>query len=165
MKKQLLLAGIIALAIMGCKKPGCIDPLATNFNESAKTDDGTCEYPVEDHRTPLLGYYLIEDSAFFNGTFVEERTYSLQVRLQSGETEITDKIIFENLWGSGNTFYGNVNKSYDLVFPSQPISPGSGLFFTGTGSFSGHFVSFKTSYSYTVDGMLNTVDTKGVGDK
>lgn len=31
-----------------CKKKGCTDPTATNYNEKAKKDDGTCEYaPVE----------------------------------------------------------------------------------------------------------------------
>ena len=27
-----------------CKKKGCTDPTATNYNEKAKKDDGTCEY-------------------------------------------------------------------------------------------------------------------------
>jgi hypothetical protein len=33
-----------------CRKEGCTDPLATNFDADAKKDDGTCEYVVhEDH--------------------------------------------------------------------------------------------------------------------
>lgn len=48
MKKQTLIflsAG--ALLIAGCKREGCTDPLANNFNEKAKEDDGTCEYDQE----------------------------------------------------------------------------------------------------------------------
>lgn len=29
---------------VSCKKEGCTDPLALNYNEKAKKDDGSCEY-------------------------------------------------------------------------------------------------------------------------
>jgi hypothetical protein len=32
------------LFVISCKKKGCTDPVATNYNEKAKVDDGTCEY-------------------------------------------------------------------------------------------------------------------------
>lgn len=47
MKFSTLLAGL-ALAGMvfttGCKKDGCTDPLALNYDEDAKRNDGSCEY-------------------------------------------------------------------------------------------------------------------------
>ena len=30
--------------MQSCKKPGCTDPNATNYNPSANTDDFSCEY-------------------------------------------------------------------------------------------------------------------------
>lgn len=35
---------LLLLAIVSCKKKGCIDELATNYNEEAQKDDGSCEY-------------------------------------------------------------------------------------------------------------------------
>ena len=41
--------GILTLAVAtitlgSCKKKGCTDPLANNYNEKAKKDDGTCAF-------------------------------------------------------------------------------------------------------------------------
>ena len=38
----------IALAFTSCKKEGCTDPSATNYDPDAKKDDGSCEYAVTD---------------------------------------------------------------------------------------------------------------------
>lgn len=39
-----LLIMIAATAMFSCKKKGCMDDKATNYNEEAKKDDGTCKY-------------------------------------------------------------------------------------------------------------------------
>lgn len=44
--RTILLVAIVATVATSCKKKGCTDPLATNYSESAKKDDGTCSYPV-----------------------------------------------------------------------------------------------------------------------
>jgi hypothetical protein len=42
-KKHLILLGSVAiLAVSSCKKEGCTNPDATNYDEKAKTDDGSC---------------------------------------------------------------------------------------------------------------------------
>jgi hypothetical protein len=35
-----------ALSISSCKKEGCTDETATNYDDKAKEDDGTCKYPT-----------------------------------------------------------------------------------------------------------------------
>lgn len=40
----LLFAPLMIGAVTSCKKKGCTDETATNFNEKAKKDDGTCLY-------------------------------------------------------------------------------------------------------------------------
>lgn len=41
----ILVAALVATTAVSCKKKGCTDPLATNYSESAKKDDGSCVYP------------------------------------------------------------------------------------------------------------------------
>jgi hypothetical protein len=49
--KKLRIPSVLLIALIGvsilttaCKKEGCTDPLATNYNEKANHDDGSCEY-------------------------------------------------------------------------------------------------------------------------
>jgi hypothetical protein len=47
MKKHLVLMLIATMfTVVSCKKEGCTDPLATNFDDEAKKDDGSCTYPL-----------------------------------------------------------------------------------------------------------------------
>ena len=51
MKRTILLLGIVLLsgAIGSCKKRGCTDETATNYNVDAKKDDGSCTYITDDY--------------------------------------------------------------------------------------------------------------------
>ena len=42
--KLLILLFTVSLAFSPCKKEGCTDVIADNYDEEAKEDDGTCEY-------------------------------------------------------------------------------------------------------------------------
>lgn len=44
MKKSLLLLSLGVITLASCKKEGCTDPNALNYNGEAKKDDGTCTY-------------------------------------------------------------------------------------------------------------------------
>lgn len=43
----------IGLTLTSCKKKGCIDATATNYNSKANKDDGSCIYPLAEP-TPLV---------------------------------------------------------------------------------------------------------------
>jgi hypothetical protein len=40
--KLALLAGLVAVTAISCKKKGCTDATANNYNKEAKKDDGSC---------------------------------------------------------------------------------------------------------------------------
>ena len=44
MKKTLFTAIALAMLVMSCKKEGCTDRDATNFDDKAKKNDNTCEF-------------------------------------------------------------------------------------------------------------------------
>jgi len=48
-----LVAAVLTLAIAGCKREGCTDPKATNYDSDAKKDNGNCIYP-EPEPTPVV---------------------------------------------------------------------------------------------------------------
>ena len=72
MKKQViiaLMAIIVGFAMNSCKKKGCTDDVATNYDEKAKKDDNSCEYgdttrPVITINEPTESmYHLMNGSA------------------------------------------------------------------------------------------------------
>ena len=44
MKNLLLLAAVATIGLASCKKKGCTDPQAANFNSEAQKDDESCNY-------------------------------------------------------------------------------------------------------------------------
>jgi methanobactin biosynthesis MbnP-like protein len=55
--RSIFLFSIIGLSLTACKKKGCTDPDALNYNASAKTDDGTCTYKTTGCLDPWASNY------------------------------------------------------------------------------------------------------------
>lgn len=70
--KIMTLAGVLALSLASCKKKGCTDPTANNYNSEAKKDDGSCTFDDNDWYTEVTVAGVVYKQ--LTGTITENRT-------------------------------------------------------------------------------------------
>lgn len=147
----------ILFAIASCKKEGCTDPKAVNYDAEAKKDDGTCVQPKPDERLAVKGYYITKDSTFADGEFNGNNTYSLHVYFKETDPE-KDRIYLNGIWGSDKEVYASYSGSV-FVIPTQAIEEGYSI--TGSGQIFGNKILYKTEG--TNSGVY--IEHKGEGNR
>jgi len=80
---MMVLAASLTVGTISCNKKGCTDPLANNYSEKAKKDDGSCEYDV-----PVSGNTIKSGFITANETWSSDTVYELdgKVIVNSGVT-------------------------------------------------------------------------------
>ncbi len=89
---------VASVSMTSCKK-GCTDETATNYNEKAKKDDGSCEYPEEEETNEV-----VTGSITSNTTWTNDKIYELDglVVVDNGATlTIEAGTIIKGQEGSG----------------------------------------------------------------
>lgn len=78
----MVMAGAV-LSLGSCKKKGCTDPNATNYDSKAKKDDGSCVLP-----TTTSGNTVVSGSITSNTTWTSDQIWEIKGRVivQSGAT-------------------------------------------------------------------------------
>lgn len=139
MKKKLLVIAGLALLLSSCKKEGCTDENATNYDINAEVDDGSCILPEPDVRDPYLGNYWVTDSLWIFESFNTEENYTLNI--STGGT-VSDTIYLNNLWNDGANYFAILSGS-NFSIPSQEVS--GPYWASGSGNFSGDVIKYETS--------------------
>ncbi|MFT5819836.1 MAG: hypothetical protein ACI8ZM_001061 [Crocinitomix sp.] len=83
--KMFLFGFLIVLTTVGCKKKGCMDVLAENYDTEAKKDDASCTYLSD----KMLGSYTVSQDCYYGGV----TSYTMEVVAGSNKGEI----ILQNL--------------------------------------------------------------------
>lgn len=162
MKKLVKTTWIIALAmgtaygLASCKKEGCTDENAINYDEEAEKDDDSCEYETEDPAEELPETYVVfEGDTFYrtaNSIPPDNNAYRYQVNFSSRS----------QLDETGND--GNIptTLAVALTFKDKPTASGSAPFsrsrFPDAGSDSLNFYIsffFSTGHQYEGENFLS----------
>lgn len=141
MKKFLFLLLLCMVTILtSCKKEGCTDSTATNYDKDARKDNGTCIFP--DPRTPYLGSYDVTDNFYISGTFVSTSFCSPNISIDaSGSNLLTIQSFCASVAAHTMTLSG---ADFTFTYLSQL----SGNYVTVTGYFGSNLIH----YEYSDDG-------------
>lgn len=97
--KKILTIGLVALTVMAsCKKKGCTNELAKNYDTEAKKDDGTCELYTN---TEFLTDYIWKYSS-----------------VSTTGTNQADMVTFF----TGSTFDFKTDGTVTMTFPNEPTA-------------------------------------------
>lgn len=111
MNKIFILGAISLFALSACKKEGCTDETALNYNPKAKKDDNSCQYPPSTNYTVPTTYVFsdVNGNSTVDYTGQNDRLNQLSemiTLLNLGETQALSaqslKDMFSNVGGNGN---------------------------------------------------------------
>ncbi|MFK8039661.1 MAG: hypothetical protein AB8B74_15320 [Crocinitomicaceae bacterium] len=134
MKRLAYLLMTVAIITISCKKEGCTNPGAENYNSEADIDDGSCINLID-----YEGTYIVKDSLYVNGIFNEYKSYELVLVLHP----TPDSVVFSNMWGYGNTILASKTE-FAFTIAEQPYDQNTTV--TGTGTFDFGKLTYKTKY-------------------
>lgn len=164
MKKLALI--FIGLALFtACKKKGCNDPTADNYNSEAEKNDGSCLYSNID----IPENYVFTDDAGNNTVNYSGQTERLNqmeefsVYMKSGNNAVLDlsilKAMFKNTGGNanGNYSFSSTKDLYSKCFPAD------------TGMYMAYLDSLQlasTEYMYFAEpGLAGTLNSNDLSKK
>ena len=80
------------LTVIACKKPGCTDPIAINYNSQANKDDGSCEYQID---KSIISQNITSDKTLSNDTSCfSPSLLTTKIALEDIEDSESDNIFF-----------------------------------------------------------------------
>ena len=121
---KLLFVAVIGFTFLSCKKEGCTNMHAENYDEKAKKEDGSCTYA----RDKFFGTYATSQTCVYDGV----STFSMSVSAGPVENEI----ILGNFAGFGVNVRAVVNGNLISFSDTK-----NGIVFEGDGYLTGNNLS------------------------
>ncbi|PWH82911.1 hypothetical protein [Brumimicrobium oceani] len=167
---------VLGLGFTSCKKEGCTDPVAVNYNDDAEKDDGSCEYATPAASAPTS--YSPSFAGEFGALIAIKTISTSESPIGPIDTELgTAVAVFSE--NSGNSFVGagtvkvegevlskQDNNSY-VYMPSQTnpmgLTYGSSVSWEGTGATWEAF-STSTNQGFSSVNPITSGDISTSGD-
>ncbi|MFK8038879.1 MAG: hypothetical protein AB8B74_11350 [Crocinitomicaceae bacterium] len=144
--KKIFFIPAFLLLIISCKKEGCTDPTALNYNVEAKKDDNSCTYEevIKDYKSDVIFYW---DQAVSNYLF-DEDYYSVYIYI---DETLMSSVGHQNYWNGSITCGDDGVERYEIDLKTEKektvdykvVDVGSGdVIWSGTANLSGEECTF-----------------------
>ena len=107
--KKIITLVLLVTSFIACNKEGCTDPIASNYNADAKTDDGTCT--IEGCTDPIAVNYDFNANVSMGCIYDQVGSWTMTRQ----EAEISSLVIY-----LGDTI---LDENYTEVVPSDSLDP------------------------------------------
>jgi hypothetical protein len=120
MKKILLITSAITILLTSCKKEGCTDETALNYNSEAKKDDGSCVFDEPTYSIPTT--YSFADASGVSTVNYDGQTERLNqlreivVYLKTGTSAALNAQQLKDMFANTN---GNANGAFSFTSSKQ----------------------------------------------
>ncbi len=128
MKRLLTITMIAGIALTSCKKKGCTDPAANNYNPDAKKDDGTCVYdppPTGGEISTQIKFHVHHKVGTQNFSFDSTYTASNGRKYKFSRAQFyLGNIMFdqEGTWEAPDVAYAIINPGQmEYLFDGLPV--------------------------------------------
>lgn len=139
-----ILAGTMTLTYSGCKKEGCTDTDANNYDEKADTDDGTCTYDSE----KFIGVYTSTSPCVAGGSW--------NTTISASSSSKT-KVVVTNIGGLGSSATATADIDGSTIkINSQSVIDSDGDSWTvssTSGTLSGTSINLTITYTFGVSNL------------
>jgi hypothetical protein len=153
------LTSLLLLSTTACKKEGCIDVLATNYNEEAKKDDGSCIYPTfEIPTTYVFADASGNNTVSYSGQIERlDQLTELATYVKSGKEAVLSAAVMDAMFqNTGNNGGGNFTFTSTKQLRDKCLATDTAMF----GAYFDELAAASLSFSETASsGQAGTLTT------